>query len=186
MFVPLFVDIMKPLNKLLRKDTKFQWSTQCQSAFEHLKKVLYNKPIPQYPGIHKSYTLSTDASSYAYSSLFLELVESNYRLVSNLPFLSKVVEKCVLLRFSEHCERHELMPDYQSAYGANYSCETALVRIMDDILWSMENQEVVPLIVIDLSAAFDTVDHDLLLAVLRKKFGMDQVALKWFRSYLRQ
>ena len=57
---------------------------------------------------------------------------------------------------------------------------------MDDILWSMENQEVVPLIAIDLSAAFDTVDHDLLLAVLRKKFGMDQVALSWFRSYLRQ
>ena len=57
---------------------------------------------------------------------------------------------------------------------------------MDDILWSMEKQEVVPLIAIDLSAAFDTEDHDLLLAVLRKKIGMDQVALKWFRSYLRQ
>ena len=78
------------------------------------------------------------------------------------------------------------MPDYQSAYRINYSCKTALVRIMDDILWSMENQEVVPLIAIDLSAALYTVDHDLLLAVLRKKFGMDQVALKWFRSYLRQ
>ena len=57
---------------------------------------------------------------------------------------------------------------------------------MDDIFWSKENQEVVPLIAIDLSAAFDTVDHDLLLAVLRKKFGMDQVTLTWFRSYLRQ
>ena len=106
--------------------------------------------------------------------------------MSNLPFLSKVVEKCVLLRFNKHCEKHNLMPDYQSAYRANYSCETALVTIMDDILWSMENQEVVPLIAIDLSAAFDTVDHDLLLAVLRKKFGMDQGALKWFSSYLKQ
>ena len=57
---------------------------------------------------------------------------------------------------------------------------------MDDILWSMEKQEVVPLVAINLSAAFDTVDHDLLLAVLRKKFGIDQVALKWFRSYLGQ
>ena len=97
-----------------------------------------------------------------------------------------MVEKCVLTRFNKHCEKYELMPDYRSAYQANYSCETTLVRIMDDILWSMENQEVVPLIAIDLSAAFDTVDHDLLLAVLRKKFGMDQVTLKWFRSYLRQ
>ena len=57
---------------------------------------------------------------------------------------------------------------------------------MDDIFWSMEKHEVVPLIAVDLCAAFDTVDHDLLLAVLRKKFGIDQVALKWFRSYLRQ
>ena len=116
----------------------------------------------------------------------LELIEANYRPVSNLPFLSKVVEKCVLKRFNKHCKKYELMPDYQLAYRANYSCETALVKIMDDILWSMENQEVVPLIAIDLSAAFDTVDHDLLLAVLRKKLGMDQVTLKWFRSYLRQ
>ena len=91
----------------------------------------------------------------------------------------------MLRRFNKHCERNDLMPDYQSAYQANYSCETALVKIMDDIMWSMEKQEVVPLVAIDLSAAFDTVDHDLLLAVLRKKFGIDQVALKWFRSYHR-
>ena len=77
------------------------------------------------------------------------------------------------------------MPDYQSAYCVNYSCETVLVKIMDHILWLMEKQEVVPLIAIDLSAAFDTVDHELLLAVLRKKFGIDQVTLKWFGSYLR-
>ena len=48
--------------------------------------------------------------------LGLELFESSYRPVSNLPFLSKVVEKCVLLRFNKHCEKYELMPDYQSAY----------------------------------------------------------------------
>ena len=77
------------------------------------------------------------------------------------------------------------MPDYQSIYQANYSCEMVLVKIMDDILWLMEKQEVVPLIAINLSAAFDTVDHKLLLAVLRKKIGIDQVTLKWFGLYLR-
>ena len=61
----------------------------------------------------------------------------------------------------------------------------ALFKMMDDILWSMEKQEVVPLTAIDLSAAFDTIDHKLLLAVLRKKIGIDQVTLKWFSSYLR-
>ena len=117
--------------------------------------------------------------------LGLELIESNYKPVSNLPFLSKVVEKCVLMRFNKLCKRYHLMPDYQSAYQANYSCEMALDKIMDDMLQSMEKQEVVPLIAINLSAAFDTVDHELLLAVLRKEFGIDKVALKWFGSYLR-
>ena len=119
------------------------------------------------------------------TKLGLELIESNYRPVSNLPFLSKVVEKCALRGFSKHCKRYDLMPDYQSAYQANYSCEMALVKIMHDIPWSMEKQELVPLIAIDLSAAFDTVDHDLLLAVLRKKFSIDQFSLKWFSLYPR-
>ena len=91
----------------------------------------------------------------------------------------------MLRRSNKHCERYDLMPDYQSTYQANYSCEMALVKIMDDILWSMEKQEVVPLIAINLSAAFDTVGHNLLLAVLRKQFGIDQVTLKWFSSCLR-
>ena len=55
MFVPLFVNVTKPLNKLLRKDIKFQWSIQCQLAFAHLKNVLCKKPILQYPDI-KSHT----------------------------------------------------------------------------------------------------------------------------------
>ena len=58
------------------------------------------------------------------------------------------------------------MPDYQSAYRANFSCETALLKLTDDLLWAMEHQEVTPLVAIDFSAAFNTVDHDLLLSVL--------------------
>ena len=63
-FIPLFADILKSFNKLLKKDAKFQWATQCQSAFEHLKNAFYKTPIPQYPDIHKPYTLFTDASHY--------------------------------------------------------------------------------------------------------------------------
>ena len=51
------------------------------------------------------------------------------------------------------------MPDYQSTYKENNSCETALIKIVDDILWSMENGEVTGLMALDLSVAFDTVDH---------------------------
>ena len=86
----------------------------------------------------------------------------------------------------EHCNRHELIPDYQSAYRQHYSCETALIHLMNDLLWAMERQEVTALMAIDLSAAFDTVDHDILLSVLKAKFGIEGKALNWFESYLRQ
>ena len=89
----------------------------------------------------------------------LELIPSNYRPVSNLSFLSKVVEKAALNQFTRHCDAHRLMPDYQSAYQRYYSCETALVKLVNDLLWNLENQNITMLTAIDLSAAFDTVDH---------------------------
>ena len=77
------------------------------------------------------------------------------------------------------------MPDYQSAYRAGYSCETALVKLMSDLLWNMEDQKVTALMAIDLSAAFDMVDHDILLDVLQKNFVLDGPVKSWFDSYLR-
>ena len=117
--------------------------------------------------------------------LGLELIKANYRPVSNLPFISKVVEKCMLLQLSRHCEDFNLQPDYQSAYRENYSCETAVLRISNDILWAFERQSITSLVAIDLSAAFDTVDHAILLNILNGKFGITDKALKWFDSYLR-
>ena len=110
----------------------------------------------------------------------LELICKNYRPVSNLSFLSKLLEKYVLLQFNTHCMENNLLPGYQSAYREHFSCETALVKLMDDILWNMEGQELTALVVIDLSAAFDTVDHKVLLDVLNNSFGLD-----WINSYLR-
>ena len=115
----------------------------------------------------------------------LELIPKNYRPVSNLPFLSKVLEQCVLARFNEHCDNHSLLPDYQSAYRPNHSCETSLLKIINDMLWAMERKNVTAMVVMDLSAAFDTVDHDILLSILENKFGIKDVALRWFESYLR-
>ena len=117
--------------------------------------------------------------------LGLTLVHSNYRPVSNLPFLSQMVEKVVLDQFRKHCDNHRMIPDYQSAYHANYSCETALLKIMNDILWTMERQEKTALIAIDLSAAFDTVDHNILIEVLHRRFGVTETSLESFSSYLR-
>ena len=115
----------------------------------------------------------------------LDLTTSNYRPVSNLPFLSKVLEKAALQQFMAHSDYNHLMPDYQSAYRKHFSCETALVKLMDDLLWSMEKQQATALMAMDLSAAFDTVDHDVLLTVLSSNFGIEGDALNWFDSYLR-
>ena len=74
-FVPLFADITKALNKLLLKTTKFQWSAECQSAFEHCNKALCVKPFLQYPNIEKPYTLFSDSSHYAYSGVLTQAVD---------------------------------------------------------------------------------------------------------------
>ena len=79
-----------------------------------------------------------------------------------------MVEKAALEQMNNHCEQHNIILDYQSAYRANYSCETALVKLVNDVLWCYENKEAMQIVAIDLSAAFDMVDHDLLLSVLQK------------------
>ena len=76
------------------------------------------------------------------------------------------------------------MPDYQSAYGKYFSCETAVVKIINNILWDMEEQKATALRVCDLSAAFDMVSHKILPEVLHNKFGVTGKALEWFQSYL--
>ena len=104
----------------------------------------------------------------------LDLIASNYRPVSNLAFLSKLIEKAVLEQFTEYCNAHALLPDYQSAYKANYSCETSVTHVFNDILWAMEWQEICSMCLCDLSMAFDTVNHQVLLT----RFGVDHTALK--------
>ena len=64
--------------------------------------------------------------------LRLDLISNNYRQVSNLPFLSKVVDKCTLKQFTKHCDNNSLLANYQSAHRKNYSCETALVKLSVD------------------------------------------------------
>jgi hypothetical protein len=115
----------------------------------------------------------------------LETDYKNYRPVTNVGFISKLAERMALCQYQEHVDNNQLLPAYQSAYRKHYSCETALIKLFNDCLWCMERQEVSALCAIDLSAAFDTVDHDTLLAVLRERFGLRGTVLNWFDTYLR-
>ena len=108
----------------------------------------------------------------------------NYRPVSNLPFLSKILERVVLEQLNAHLSLHSLMPAYQSAYRHHHSTETALLRITTDLLNATDRGLVSALVLLDLSAAFDTIDHHLLIDRLSSTFGIHDIALSWFRSYL--
>ena len=108
----------------------------------------------------------------------------NYRPVSNLSFMSKVLEKVVLAQVFSHLNSHNLISEFQSAYRPGHSTETALLKVANDLLTAMDTGKVSVLTLLDLSAAFDTVDHDILLHRLEHTFGFQGTALAWVRSYL--
>ena len=102
---------------------------------------------------------------------------NSYRPVSNLPFLSKLIERAIFIQLSDHLSRHDLLPDRQSAYRQNYSTETALLSLRDDLLRAADDGNGTAIVLLDLSAAFDTIDHDVLLDRLNGHCGLTGPAL---------
>ena len=117
------------------------------------------------------------------ASLPVEEVK-NYRPVSGLSLISKLVERVVFKKLVDHIHRHGLDNSYQSAYRSGHSTETALLSIKNDIHLSLSRSEATALVLQDLSAAFDTIDHSTLLSCLLDWFCVGGSALKWFSSYL--
>jgi len=109
---------------------------------------------------------------------------SSYRPVSNLAFLSKVLERVVAHQLSVHLDQHSLHHPFQSAYRRHHSVETALVKVQSDIMMAFDQKECVLMVLLDLSAAFDTVDHTILLSRLKHRFGISGSVLSWINSYL--
>ena len=88
---------------------------------------------------------------------------SNFRPISNLKFVAKLFVKVVANRLVSYLEQNHLDEPLQSAYKKFHSCETALVRVQNDMLCAIDKRCCVALLLLDLSAAFDTVDHNILL-----------------------
>ena len=88
---------------------------------------------------------------------------NNYRPVSTLPYLSKKIERAVDARLSAHISEYNLCEYNKSAYKPNHSVETVLVCVRDDIMRKTDNQNIVIMLLLDMSAAFDTVNHDVVL-----------------------
>ena len=104
--------------------------------------------------------------------------------MSGLPFLSKVIEKVVSQQLTEHVTASNLNEQYQSAIRRQHSTETALLKVLIDLLLVAENQQLPLMAFLDLSAAFDTIDHNMLLLRRQSMFRVSGVALSWFASYL--
>ena len=110
---------------------------------------------------------------------------SNFRPISNLTLVSKIIEKAVAEQLTDHVKTHHLDQKYQSAFKVLHSTETALLKVQNDILRAVNDNKSVILLLLDLSSAFDTVDHLILLSRLSHRFGIKGNALAWFDSYLK-
>ena len=109
---------------------------------------------------------------------------NNFRPISNLPFLSKTLERAVASQLSSHLENNKLYEPFQSGFRKKHSTETALLKVTNDILLSADSGSLSILILLDLSAAFDTINHSILISRLQSIIGITDTALSWFKSYL--
>jgi len=108
----------------------------------------------------------------------------SYRPISNLSMLSKLLERLVARQLIDYLTTFKLLPDLQSAYRAHHSTETAVLKVLGDILRAVDSGDLAVLTLLDLSAAFDTVDHATLLRRLGVSYGIGGTAFSWFTSYL--
>ena len=108
----------------------------------------------------------------------------NFRPISNLPFLAKTLEKVVSSQLQDHVKTYSLHDKFQSAYRPAHSTETAMLRITNDLLLAADDEQVGCLVLLDLSAAFDTIDHRILLQKLSSRLHLSKSAVHWFASYL--
>jgi len=90
----------------------------------------------------------------------------------NLYVISKIVERVVKSRLTDHLTSNSLLNSHQSAYCKHHSTETALLYIHDYLVSAIGSQKVSCLCLLDLSAAFDTIDHDILITRLSSWFGI--------------
>lgn len=111
-------------------------------------------------------------------------VFANYRPISKLPFLSKVLQKIVYTQLIAYLEQYNILEVFQSGFKALYNTESALLKIFNDIFFASDSRESVVRVVLDLTVPFDTVDYDILLSRLEQWVGIRDAALKWLKSYL--
>jgi hypothetical protein len=109
---------------------------------------------------------------------------SNFQPISNLPFLSKILEKLVFKQLNYFLSANCIFEKFQSGFPAHHSTETALVEVVNDLRANTDAKQLSVLVLLDLSSAFDTFDLEVLLDRLERWVGLSGPVLNWFRTYL--
>jgi len=109
---------------------------------------------------------------------------ANYRPISNLNNVSKILERLFLSQFQAHVTSCPAFNNLQSAYRQRHSTETALIHTLNHIYTAADHGKPSLLVSLDMSAAFDTIDHSILISRLQTSFGISGPVLAWLRSYL--
>lgn len=109
--------------------------------------------------------------------------ETNSRPISLLPILSNLMEKIIYEQVNTYFKENDLITNYQHAYREKHSTATALTQMTDDWLWEMDQSNIIGVVLLDFSAAFDLIDHNILLEKLQC-YGFDESAIKFISSYL--
>ncbi len=104
----------------------------------------------------------------------------NYRPVSPLSFMSKLLERCCIQQTKGYFSSNDLYVSAQSGYRSHYSTETALLQVQNDALGAMDDHREAALILLDFSSAFHTIDHAILLDRLKHRYSLTGTALQWF------
>ena len=114
----------------------------------------------------------------------LDLIENNYRPVSNIEFIGKSIERAAIVQLTRHITNNNLIAPHQSAYWPCHGTEMALLKVKSDLITAIENQEIACLVLLDLSAAFDMVNNSILLQQLTNLFGITSTVKTWIALYL--
>ncbi len=109
---------------------------------------------------------------------------SNFRPISNLPFMSKILENVVLIQLQTFLCSNHIYETFQSGFRKLHSTESALIKVLNDILLATDSGNAVALILLDLSSAFDLVNHNILISHLKKSYWPARNYVRMFRSFL--
>ena len=186
-FQPLSCDVLSSLISKLNKTTCVLDPFPTKLLMSHLSSIL--DIIPCIVNLcFSSGVFPTPCKSSIISPLIKKPgldpeILKNYRPVANLSFISKIIEKAIASQIHDHLINNDIVDNFQSAYKAGHSCETALLRVYNDIVTTIGRGNGVMLVLLDLSAAFDTIDHDNLFCILEKYVGICGNALKLIKSY---